>query len=133
MNTEIAPEENTTDEQAKQRAEELARRQAEEAEARRIAQEAARKQAEEEARKAAEEADKRNAAYAKDQEERHTANERANRILLNFMTTIKAMRPTRESLLFGPQLEAIIDRGIEDMAAYFHDHLRDHYDARKDI
>ena len=121
------------DEQAKQRAEELAKRQAEEAEARRIAAEAARKQAEEEARKAAEEADKRNAAYAKDQEERHAANERANRILLNFMTTIKAMRPTRESLLFGPQLEAIIERGIEDMAAYFHDHLRDHYDARKDI
>ena len=120
------------DEQAKQRAEELAKRQAEEAEARRIAQEAARKQAEEEARKAAEEADKRNAAYAKDQEERHAANERANRILLNFMTTIKAMRPTREQHGFGPQLEAIIERGIEDMAAYFHDHLRDHYDARKD-
>ena len=72
-------------------------------------------------------------AYAKDQEERHAANERANRILLNFMITIKAMRPTRESLLFGPQLEAIIERGIEDMAAYFHDHLRDHYDARKDV
>jgi hypothetical protein len=121
------------DEQAKQRAEELAKRQAEEAEARRIAQEAARKQAEEEARKAAEEADKRNAAYVKDQEERHAANERANRILLNFMITIKAMRPTRESHEFGPQLEAIIERGIEDMAAYFHDHLRDHYDARKDV
>ena len=120
------------DEQAKQRAEELAKRQAEEAEARRIAQEAARKQAEEEARKAAKEADKLNAAYAKDQEERHAANERANRILLNFMTTIKAMRPTREQHGFGPQLEAIIERGIEDMAAYFHDHLRDHYDARKD-
>jgi hypothetical protein len=121
------------DEQAKQRAEELAKRQAEELEARRIAQEAARKQAEEEARKAAEDADKRNAAYVKDQEERHAANERANRILLNFMTTIKAMRPTRESHEFGPQLEAIIERGIEDMAAYFHDHIRDHYDARKDI
>ena len=120
------------DEQAKQRAEELAKRQAEEAEARRIAQEAARKQAEEEARKAAKEADKLNAAYAKDQEERHAANERANRILLNFMTTIKAMRPTREQHGFGPQLEAIIERGIEDMAAYFHDHLRDHYDARTD-
>jgi len=121
------------DEQAKQRAEELAKRQAEEAEARRIAQEAARKQAEEEARKAAEDADKRNAAYAKDQEERHAANERANRILLNFMITIKAMRPTRDNYEFGPQLEAIIERGIEDMAAYFHDHLRDHYDARKDV
>jgi hypothetical protein len=120
------------DEQAKQRAEELAKRQAEEAEARRIAQEAARRQAEEEARKAAEETDERIAAYVKDQEERHVANERANRILLDFMTTIKAIRPTRESLLFGPQLEAIIERGIEDMAAYFHDHLRDHYDARAD-
>ena len=120
------------DEQAKQRAEELAKRQAEEAEARRIAQEAARKQAGEEARKAAEETDERIAAYVKDQEERHAANERANRILLNFMTTIKAMRPTREQHGFGPQLEAIIERGIEDMAAYFHDHLRDHYDARAD-
>jgi hypothetical protein len=120
------------DEQAKQRAEELAKRQAEETEARRIAQEAARRRTDEEARKAAEEVDKRNAAYVKDQEERHAANERANRILLNFMTTIKAMRPTRESHEFGPQLEAIIERGIEDMAAYFHDHLRDHYDARTD-
>jgi DNA repair exonuclease SbcCD ATPase subunit len=120
------------DEQAKQRAEELAKREAEEEEARRIAQEAARKQAEEEARKAAEEADKRIEAYVKDQEDRHVANERANRILLNFMTTIKAMRPTREQHGFGPQLEAIIERGIEDMAAYFHDHLRDHYDARAD-
>jgi hypothetical protein len=105
---------------------------AREADARRIALEAARKQAEEQARKAAEEADKRVAAYVKDQEDRHVANERANRILLDFMTTIKAMRPTRESHEFGPQLEAIIERGIEDMAAYFHDHLRDHYDARTD-
>jgi DNA repair exonuclease SbcCD ATPase subunit len=121
------------DEQAKQRAEELAKRQAKEAEARRIAQEAARRRTDEEARKAAEEVDKRNAAYVKDQEDRHVANERANRILLNFMITIKAMRPTRESHEFGPQLEAIIERGIEDMAAYFHDHIRDHYDARKDI
>jgi hypothetical protein len=120
------------DEQAKQRAEELAKRQAEEAEARRIAQEAARRRTDEEARKAAEEVDKRNAAYVKDQDDRHAANERANRILLNFMTTIKAMRPTREQHGFGPQLEAIISRAIEDMAAYFHDHLRDHYDARAD-
>jgi hypothetical protein len=120
------------DEQAKQRAEELAKRQAEEAEARRIAQEAARRRTDEEARKAAEEVDKRNAAYVKDQDDRHAANERANRILLNFMTTIKAMRPTREQHGFGPQLEAIIERGIKDMAAYFHDHLRDHYDARAD-
>jgi hypothetical protein len=120
------------DEQAKQRAEELAKRQAEEAEARRIAQEAARRQAEEEARKAAEEADKRNAAYVKDQEERHAANQRANRILLDFVAAIQQLKPTREDYEFGPQLEAIIERGIEDMAAYFHDHLRDHYDARAD-
>jgi DNA repair exonuclease SbcCD ATPase subunit len=121
------------DEQAKQRAEELAKRQAEEAEARKIAMEAARKQAEEEARKAAEEADKRNAAYAKDQEERHTANAFANKILLDFVEKIYCIRPTRDNLGFGPQLEAIIERGIEDMAAYFHDHIRDHYDARKDV
>ena len=141
------------DAQAKQRAEELAKQQAEmgcwqtltdfvrlaakhgigEAEARRIAAKVARKQAEEEERKAAEEADKRNAAYVKDQEERHAANERANRILLGFVASVKEIAPTREALLFGPQLEAIIKRGIEDMAAYFHDHLRDHYDARKDV
>jgi DNA repair exonuclease SbcCD ATPase subunit len=120
------------DEQAKQRAEELAKRQAEEAEARRIAAEAARRQAEEEARKAAEEADKRNAAYVKDQEERHAANQRANRILLDFVAAIQQLKPTREDYEFGPQLEAIIERGIKDMAAYFHDHLRDHYDARAD-
>jgi DNA repair exonuclease SbcCD ATPase subunit len=120
------------DEQAKQRAEELAKREAEEAEARRIAAEAARRQAEEEARKAAEEADKRNAAYVKDQEERHAANQRANRILLDFVAAIQQLKPTREDYEFGPQLEAIIERGIKDMAAYFHDHLRDHYDARAD-
>lgn len=121
------------DEQAKQRAEELAKRQAEEAEARRIAQEAARKQAEEEARKVAEEADKRNAEYVIDEQKRHAANQRADRILRDFIAAIQEMRPTREDYEFGPQLEAIIGRAIEDMAAYFHDHLRDHYDARKDI
>jgi DNA repair exonuclease SbcCD ATPase subunit len=121
------------DEQAKQRAEELAKRQAEEAEARRIAQEAARKQAEEEARKAAEEADKRNAAYAMDEQKRHAANAFANKILLDFVEKIYCIRPTRDNLGFGPQLEAIIERGVQDMAAYFHDHLRDHYDARKDV
>ena len=117
------------DEQAKQRAEELAKRQAEEAEARRIAAEEWQRKLAQSQREEAEQKERN----AKDQQERHAANDRANRILLNFMTTIKAMRPTRESHEFGPQLEAIIERGIEDMAAYFHDHLRDHYDARKDI
>jgi hypothetical protein len=121
------------DEQAKQRAEELAKRQTEEAEARRIAQEAARKQAENEARKAAEEADKRNAAHVKDQEERHAANTKAKQILLDFVKTIHDVRPTREKHGFGPQLDLVILHGIHDIAEYFHDHIRDHYDARKDI
>ena len=100
-----------------------------EAEARRIAAEEWQRKLAQSQREEAEQKER----SAKDQEQRHVANQRANRILLDFMTTIKAMRPTRESLLFGPQLEAIIERGIEDMAAYFHDHLRDHYDARKDV
>jgi len=105
---------------------------AREAEARRIALEAARKQAEEEARKAAELANRLSKEYAKDEQQRHAANQRANRILLDFVAAIQQLKPTREDYEFGPQLEAIIERGIEDMAAYFHDHLRDHYDARKD-
>ena len=117
------------DEQAKQRAEELAKRQAEEAEARRIAAEEWQRKLAQSQREEAEQKERN----AKDQQARHAANERANRILLNFMITVKAMRPTRDNYEFGPQLEAIIERGIEDMAAYFHDHLRDHYDARKDI
>ena len=121
------------DEQAKREAEERAKRQAEEAEARRIAAEAARKQAEEEARKAAEEADKRNVAYVKDEQKRHDANAFANKILLDFIEKIYCIRPTRNNLGFGPQLEAIIERGVQDMAAYFRDQIRDHYDARKDI
>jgi len=128
------------DEQAKREAEERAKRQAEEAEARRVAQEAIRKLAEEAAearRVAAEEAARQiaatNAANAKDEQERHAANEQAHRILGDFITAVQTVRPSRKSLLFGPQLDAIIERGIEDMAIYFHDHLRDHYDARKDI
>jgi DNA repair exonuclease SbcCD ATPase subunit len=127
------------DEQAKQRAEELAKREAEEAEARRIAQEAIRKLAEEaaEARRiAAEEAARQiaatNAANTKDEQERHAANAFANKILLDFIEKIYCIRPTRDNLGFGPQLEAVIERGVQDMAAYFHDHLRDHYDARAD-
>lgn len=73
------------------------------------------------------------AANAKDEQKRHAANQRVNRILLDFIAAIQEMRPTREDYEFGPQLEAIIGRAIEDMAAYFHDHLRDHYDARKDV
>jgi DNA repair exonuclease SbcCD ATPase subunit len=121
------------DEQAKQRAEELAKRQAEEAEARRIAQEAARKRTDEEARKAAEEVDKRNAAYVKDQDDRYAANAKAEQILLDFVKTIHDVRPTREKHGFGPQLDLVILHGIHDIAEYFHDHLRDHYDARKDV
>jgi seryl-tRNA synthetase len=105
---------------------------AREAEARRIALDAARKQAEEEARKAAELANRLSKEYAKDEQQRHAANQRANRILLDFVAAIQQLRPTREDYEFGPQLEAIISRAIEDMAAYFHDHLRDHYDARAD-
>ena len=106
---------------------------AREAEARRIAAEAARRQAEEEARKAAEEADKRNAAYVKDQEERHAANAKVNETLLQFIKAVTLIRPTPEAHSIGPQLELIVLRGIHDMAAYFRDHLRDHYDARKDV
>jgi hypothetical protein len=128
------------DEQAKREAEERAKRQAEEAEARRVAAEAARKQAEEaaEARRiAAEEAARQiaatNAANARDEQDRQAANAFANKILLDFIEKIYCIRPTRDNLGFGPQLEAIIERGVQDMATYFHDHLRDHYDARKDI
>ena len=120
------------DEQAKQRAEELAKRQAEEAEARRIAQEAARKQAEEEARKAAEEADKRNAAYAKDQEDRHAANAKALQILVDFLKVIQDARPTREQHEFGPQLDRIIARGLHDLVGFYHSQINNHYDARTD-
>jgi DNA repair exonuclease SbcCD ATPase subunit len=121
------------DEQARQRAEELAKRQAEEAEARRIAAEAARKQAEEEARKAAEEADNRIAAYVKDQEERHAANAKVSETLLQFIEAVTLIRPTPEVHGIGEQLELLILRGIHDMAACLQDHLRDHYDARKDV
>lgn len=135
------------DEQAKRAAEERAKREAEEAEARKIAAEAIRKQAEEaaEARRIAAEEWQRKLAQsqqeeaeqkernAKDEQERQAANQRANRILLDFVAAIQEMRPTRKSLLFGPQLNAIIERGIEAMAVFFHDHIRDHYDARKDI
>jgi len=117
------------DEQAKQRAEELAKRQAEEAEARRIAAEEWQRKLAQSQREEAEQKERN----AKEEQKRHAANQRADRILRDFIAAIQEMRPTRESLLFGPQLEAIIERGIEDMAAYFHDHLRDHYDARKDV
>jgi hypothetical protein len=46
---------------------------------------------------------------------------------------VHLIRPTCKSADIGPQLEAIIERAIHDMAAYFQDHLRDHYDARKDV
>jgi DNA repair exonuclease SbcCD ATPase subunit len=117
------------DEQAKQRAEELAKRQAEEAEARRIAAEEWQRKLAQSQREEAEQKERN----AKDEQKRHAANQRADRILRDFIAAIQEMRPTREDYEFGPQLEAIIERGIEDMAAYFHDHLRDHYDARKDI
>ena len=74
-----------------------------------------------------------NAANAKEREDRHAANAKANKILFDFVEKIYCIRPTRDNLGFGPQLEAIIERGVQDMAACFHDHLRDHYDARKDI
>ena len=116
------------DEQARQRAEELAKRQAEEAEARRIAAEEWQRKLAQSNREAAEAAER----FAKDQQDRHAANAFANKILLDFIEKIYCIRPTRDNLGFGPQLEAIIERGVQDMAAYFHDHLRDHYDARAD-
>jgi seryl-tRNA synthetase len=105
---------------------------AREEQARMIALEAARKQAAEEVRKAAELANRLSKEYAKDEQQRHAANQRANRILLDFVAAIQQLRPTREDYEFGSQLDAIIGRAIEDMAAYFHDHIRDHYDARTD-
>jgi cytochrome c2 len=70
---------------------------------------------------------------AKHQQERNAANVKANETLLQFVKAVHLIRPTPKSADIGPQLEAIIERAIEDMACYFHDHLRDHYDARKDI
>ena len=70
---------------------------------------------------------------AKDQQERNAANVKANETLLQFVKAVHLIRPTPKSADIGPQLEAIIERAIEDMACYFHDHLRDHYDARKDV
>lgn len=117
------------DEQAKREAEERAKRQAEEAEARRIAAEEWQRKLAQSNREAAEAAER----FAKDEQERHAANKKANHLLIEFVRAIDAIRPTREQDGFGPQLEAVIWRGIEDMAAYFRNHIRDHYDARKDI
>ena len=65
--------------------------------------------------------------------ERDAANAKANDTLLQFIKAVTLIRPTPKAHSIGPQLELIVLRGIHDMAAYFHDHLRDHYDARKDV
>ena len=101
---------------------------AQQAEARRIAAEEWQRKLAQSNREAAEAAER----FAKDEQERHAANAFANKILLDFVKKIYCIRPTRDNLGFGPQLEAIIERGAQDMAAYFHDHIRDYYDARKD-
>ena len=102
---------------------------AREEEVRRIAAEEWQRKLAQSNREAAEAAER----FAKDQQDRHAANAFANNILLDFIEKIYCIRPTRDNLGFGPQLEAIIERGVQDMAAYFRDHLRDHYDARKDV
>ena len=117
------------DEQAKRAAEERAKREAEEAEARRIAAEEWQRKLAQSQREEAEQKERN----AKDEQDRHAANAFANKILLDFVEKIYCIRPTRDNLGFGPELEAIIERGVQCMATYFHDHLRDHYDARKDI
>ena len=78
-------------------------------------------------------ADEQAKREAKDQQTRYAANAKAEQILINFVRWVGESRPTRKEHGIGPQLEAIIERAIEDMGAYFHDHLRDHYDARKDV
>ena len=121
------------DEQARREAEERAKRQAEAAEQRRVAMEEARKQQEEDERKAAELARQRTAEAKAEEAARNAANAKASDTLLQFVKAVHLIRPTCKSADIGPQLDAIIVRAIEDMAIYFRDHLRDHYDARKDI
>jgi hypothetical protein len=110
------------DEQARQRVAEFQKKLADEEAARKIV-----------AAEAAERAKRIAAENAKHQQERNAANVKANETLLQFVKAVHLIRPTPKSADIGPQLEAIIERAIEDMAAYFHDHLRDHYDARKDV
>jgi hypothetical protein len=121
------------DEQAKREAEERAKRQAEAAEQRRIAMEEARRQQEEEERKAAELARQRTEEYAKDQQEREAANAKATQAMIEFVRQVHSIRPTPKTADIGPQLELTVLRGIHDLAEYLHDHIRDHYDARKDV
>ena len=99
-----------------------------EAEARRIAQEEWQRKLAQSNREAAEAAER----SAKGEQERHAANAKAKQILLDFIKIIHDVRPTREKHGFGPQLDLVILHGIHDIAEYFHDHLRDHYDARTD-
>ena len=121
------------DEQAAREAEERAKRQAEAAEQRRIAMEEARKQQEEDDRKSAELARQRVAEAEADKAAREAANAKASGILQQFVKAVHLIRPTSKAHGIGPQLELVALRAIEDMAAYFRDHLRDHYDARKDV
>jgi hypothetical protein len=102
---------------------------AQEAEACRIATEEWQRKLAQSNREAAEYAER----SAKDEQERHAANASANDTLLQFIKAVTLIRPTPEAHSIGPQLELIVLRGIHDMAAYFRDHLRDHYDARKDV
>jgi molecular chaperone GrpE (heat shock protein) len=101
---------------------------AQEVEARRIAAEEWQRKLAQSNREAAEAAER----FAKDQQDRHDANAKAKQILLDFIKVIHDVRPTREKHGFGPQLDLVILHGIHDIAEYFHDHLRDHYDARAD-
>jgi hypothetical protein len=95
--------------------------------------EEARRQQEEEERKAAELARQRTEEYAKDQQEREAANAKATQAMIEFVRQVHSIRPTPKTADIGPQLELTVLRGIHDLAEYLHDHIRDHYDARKDV
>jgi hypothetical protein len=74
-----------------------------------------------------------NKAADEQTQERHAANAKVSGILQQFVKAVHLIRPTSKAHGIGPQLELVALRAIHDMAAYFHDHMRDHYDARKDV
>lgn len=110
------------DEQAKQRVADLQKKQAEEETTRKIV-----------AAEAAERAKQIAAQNAKDEQEREAANTKATQAMIEFVRQVHGIRPTPKTAEIGPQLELIVLRGIHDLAEYLHDHIRDHYDARKDV
>jgi hypothetical protein len=71
--------------------------------------------------------------FSTDEQERHAANAKALRILVEFLKVIQDARPTREQHGFGPQLDRIIARGLHDLVGFYHSQINNHYDARKDI